>query len=115
MKTERRLPSMCPSCGQLLRVERLGCQECRTVVGGDFGLPVLARLDPEEMEFVVNLVKSSGSLKDLARVYGVSYPTVRNRLDALIERVKALESESMRGGGCNGGGNASKTRPDMAL
>ncbi len=93
---ERLLPSTCPSCGQLLRVERLCCRDCATAVEGDFVLPLLARLSSEEMGLVLNLVKASGSLKDLARVYSVSYPTIRNRLDALIERLTCLELEAGR-------------------
>ena len=87
----RALPTVCPSCRGLLKVGRLCCPGCGTTVEGEFGLPILARLDVEEQAFVVNLVKFNGSLKDLARVYGVSYPTVRNRLDAVIEKVKGLE------------------------
>jgi hypothetical protein len=62
-----------------------------TTVEGDYDLPVLSRLEPEEHLFILNLLKSEGSLKELAQRYGVSYPTVRNRLDALIEKVKNLE------------------------
>jgi hypothetical protein len=89
------LPETCPSCGQVLSVKRLACGECETAVEGDFRLPLLARLRHEEQAFVLNLLKSRGSLKDLARVYGVSYPTVRNRLDALIDRVAELEARAM--------------------
>ena len=89
------LPETCPSCGQILRVKRLACEECATAVEGDFGLPLLARLCQEEQALVLNLLKSRGSLKDLAHIYGVSYPTVRNRLDALIDRVADLETRSV--------------------
>ena len=88
---KKRLPVSCPSCQQLLGVNRLTCSGCGTAVEGLFDLPLMARLQPDDQIFVLNLVKSSGSLKDLARLYGVSYPTVRNRLDALIEQVKSLE------------------------
>jgi hypothetical protein len=50
----------------------------------------LARLGPEDQEFVVRLVLSSGSLKELASGYGVSYPTIRTRLDRVIERLGRL-------------------------
>lgn len=95
---KRLLPSECPSCGQTLAAKRLECSRCGTAVEGAFTLPVLLRLTPEEQELTVNFLKCGGALKDLARVYGVSYPTIRNRLDALMARVKALES------GENGGG-----------
>lgn len=88
---ERLLPIECPSCRAGLRVTRLVCPECGTSVEGEFGLPVLCRLGGEEQTLVLNFVKCGGNLKDLARVYGVSYPTVRNRLDALIRDVQRLE------------------------
>jgi hypothetical protein len=86
------MPSLCPSCGRALSVVKLACGHCDTVVEGRFSLPVLARLDPAEQAFVVRFLRSSGSLKDLARHYGISYPTVRNRLDALIEKTEHLEA-----------------------
>jgi hypothetical protein len=55
-------------------------------------LPVwLAHLDEEDYQFIKRFVLASGSLKELASEYGVSYPTIRARLDALIERVRALD------------------------
>jgi len=92
MEQNGNLPIRCPSCGHVLDVVRLGCPACSTAVEGTFGLPLLARLDPEDQTFVLNLVKSSGSLKDLAKLYGVSYPTIRNRLDALIARIGDAET-----------------------
>jgi len=54
----------------------------------------LADLDEEDLQFIRRLVLGSGSLKALAEEYGVSYPTVRARLDRLIAKVKALEGAS---------------------
>lgn len=54
---------------------------------------ILARLPQEEQQFVVEFIKASGSLKEIARRYGVSYPTVRNRLNELIEHLNRLEQE----------------------
>lgn len=88
---KKQLPIACPSCGVTLTVRRFECEQCGTFVEGAFALPLLARLSPEDQAFVISFLKFSGSLKDLARQYGVSYPTVRNRLDELIGRVQALE------------------------
>ena len=90
MEIEKRLPVSCPGCGHPLVVRRFECRTCGTGVDGEFELPLLARLAREDQEFVEHLVRFSGSLKDLARHYGVSYPTVRNRLDALIHRIETL-------------------------
>lgn len=90
--TKKSMPYRCPGCQQALKVVRLACDECDTAVEGQFDLPVLARLDDDDQAFVLSFLQSSGSLKDLTRRYGVSYPTIRNRLDALIESLKHLEA-----------------------
>lgn len=50
----------------------------------------LDQLEPEDKEFVLRFVQASGSLKEVAQVYGVSYPTLRGRLDQLIERLTQM-------------------------
>ena len=52
----------------------------------------LAHLEEEDLQFVKRLVLASGSLKELAAAYGVSYPTIRLRLDRLIERIRLVDS-----------------------
>lgn len=86
----RLFPTTCPSCSTTLVGARLTCPTCTTSVEGLFPLPILARLDPEEQAFVVSFTLSGGSLKALATEFGVSYPTVRNRLDAVIARIEQL-------------------------
>ncbi len=95
---EKRLPNLCPSCGHTLTVRRFGCGSCDTAVEGTFGLPVLARLTAEDQALVISLIKTSGSLKDMAREYGVSYPTIRNRLDELIKQVESMETATKNAG-----------------
>jgi hypothetical protein len=89
----KNLPSVCPGCDCLLRVKRLACSECGTAVEGDFELPVLAQLSAEDQQFILNLLQASGSLKELSSLYGISYPTVRNRLDSLIARVERIKTK----------------------
>jgi hypothetical protein len=81
----------CPSCGGPLRVQRLWCAKCEIAVEGNLTMGTLARLKPEEQQFIVEFVKASGSLKEIARRYGVSYPTVRNRLNDLIAHLEEIE------------------------
>lgn len=90
---KKRLPLQCPACESSLRVGRMFCGECGTEVCGDFELPLLARLSEKEQQFIVEFVKSSGSLKDMAKSMGVSYPTVRNVLDDLIEKLIKLDEK----------------------
>ena len=60
-------------------------------MSGEFELPVLTSLNEEELRFMLEFVKASGSLKDMAKKMGVSYPTVRNYLDDLIEKLNNME------------------------
>lgn len=53
-------------------------------------------LEEEDLEFIKKIVINSGSLKDIAKVYEVSYPTVRIRLDRLIEKIKLHEKRDSR-------------------
>ncbi len=55
-------------------------------------------LNEEDQSFVRRFVLASGSLKELARVYGVSYPTVRLRLDRLIQKIEVWESSEIVSG-----------------
>lgn len=95
----KKLPVQCPSCGGKLFAKRLSCPSCKTEVEGSYPLPPLAQLSNEDQEFVRRFVRMSGSLKDMAQLMGFSYPTVRNRLDEIIERLKASEAESEAGDG----------------
>lgn len=97
--SQKQLPVQCPSCKGTLRVQSLVCDACETSVGGRFDLPILARLSPEDQEFIVRLIEASGSLKELARVYGISYPTIRNRLDSLIDKVAIIKKHENGNGG----------------
>ena len=93
---EKQLPVSCPSCGSGLNVKMLGCPECHTEVSGNYDLPVLLRLSKDELGFVLSFVKNSGSLKEMAGEMGLSYPTVRNYLNELIEKIDRLEDDSER-------------------
>lgn len=85
------MPLQCPSCAGFLEVKTLACPQCETTVNGQFPLPTLASLDVEEQSFILAFVKNSGSLKEMARHLGLSYPSVRNKLDELINKIKNLE------------------------
>ena len=87
----KNLPTTCPSCGSRVRIRSMHCADCGTTIMGDYDLPALMRLAPDELRFVVEFVKSSGSLKEMARKMGLSYPTVRNKLDDIITHLKTFE------------------------
>jgi hypothetical protein len=58
-----------------------------------YPLPSLVTLPQEDQEFVLQFVRSSGSLKEMAKILGVSYPTVRNRLDDIIEKLDSIQQK----------------------
>jgi hypothetical protein len=78
----------CSYCGEGMRITKLTCEACGLSHEGDFFTPRLARLEPDEQRFVELFVLASGSLKQMAELQGVSYPTVRGRLDRLIEKLR---------------------------
>jgi hypothetical protein len=88
----KRLPLKCPSCENQLLVKQLHCENCETEVTGLFSLPLLAKLNSEDQLFIVEFVKSSGSLKVMAQNMKLSYPTVRNILDEIIDRITKTET-----------------------
>ncbi len=89
----KKLPSICPACQSQLNIKKLSCQKCDTEIEGLFELPALAKLSIEDQEFVLQFVRCSGSLKEMARLQKLSYPTVRNQLDELIEKIKISHSQ----------------------
>jgi hypothetical protein len=86
-----RPPSFCPTCQGSLHVERLRCTECETRIEGEFSMPPLLKLPPDELAFVEAFVRASGSLKEVARQRGQSYPTIRNRLDQIIAQLESAD------------------------
>jgi len=89
---QKSLPHICPSCASQLSVKSLVCGACQTEVSGNFPLPLLASLTVHEQELIVAFVKSSGSLKVMAQQLGLSYPTVRNLFDDLIQKIETKET-----------------------
>lgn len=75
---------------------RLSCTACSTSLEGAFAIPALLQLSPDDLSFITAFVRESGSLKAMAKLLGVSYPTVRNRLDEIIQRLSAVEAGADR-------------------
>ena len=75
-------------------VERVRMADGETAIEGSFELPPLARLPMEDQVFVMAFVRSHGSIKEMERLFGVSYPTVKNRLSRLATQFEFVEVES---------------------
>jgi hypothetical protein len=80
-------PGQCPVCNNQLHVTRLECGNCGTGIDGSFALSRFSRLTPDLLGFLDVFVKNRGVIKDVEAELGISYPTVRARLDEVIRRL----------------------------
>ncbi len=90
-----RIPPACSVCSGELDAVRLQCRTCGTALEGRFDLTPFNRLSTEQHQFLMLFLQSRGNIKEVERALGLSYPTVRSRLDALLHAL-----------GLDGGGTA---------
>jgi hypothetical protein len=74
----------CPSCDGNLTIARLDCPDCKISIEGEFTPPALLKLSGAQIDFVEVFIKNRGVIREVERELGVSYPTVRARLDDVI-------------------------------
>src|SRR5947208_1757922 len=99
----------CPICSEQLRVVRLECESCGTRLEGSFSLGRFHALAPEQLEFLEVFIRARGSFKDVERELGISYPTVRARLDAVI-RALGFPAPARQGAGARSRGARARPR-----
>ena len=78
--------------GASLTVERVRLSDSDIVIEGAFELPQLARLALEDQIFSAAFVKSHGSIKEMERVFGVSYPTIKSRLNRIGDSLDFVDT-----------------------
>lgn len=78
--------------GQPLVVERVRLAEKDIAIEGSFELPQLAKLSLEDQVFVTAFVRSHGSIKEMEQVFGVSYPTIKSRLNRIAESLEFVDT-----------------------
>jgi hypothetical protein len=78
--------------GRPLAVERVRLADNGTAIEGSFELPQLARLSAEDQVFVTAFVRSHGSIKEMERVFGVSYPTIKARLNRIGDSLDFVDT-----------------------
>ena len=76
--------STCPVCTGELGVTRLRCRTCGTTLEGDFSVGRFGRLDRDQMTILESFLRARGNLREMERELGISYPTVRSRVEALV-------------------------------
>lgn len=76
--------SQCPVCQEDLIVARLYCPHCATAIEGRFSLGRMAQLNQDQLNFVETFIRCEGKLTRVQSEMGISYPTVRSRLEDVI-------------------------------
>ena len=92
------IPNKCPSCSGKVVVTQLCCTDCKTTINGSFELPQLAALAQDEENFLRVFLAARGSIKEVERQLGISYPTVKGKLEALLNKLGlgSLQEEAKR-------------------
>lgn len=102
MILDYKMPNRCPVCDHEMKISKLTCTYCPTKIEGEFSSCKFCRLPAEQLIFVEAFIKCRGNIKEVEKELGISYPTVRGRLDSVIEvlgyaafKEKEPESEKM--------------------
>jgi hypothetical protein len=90
---DRHPPADCPVCASKLLITRLSCTSCGTELTGAFSTCAFCSLGPADRALLELFLLSRGNMKEVERRLGVSYPTARARVDALIERLELRPAE----------------------
>ena len=78
--------------GQPILVERIRLLEKDIAIEGRFELPQLARLNLEDQVFITAFVRCHGSIKEMEQIFGVSYPTIKSRLNRIAGSLEFVET-----------------------
>jgi hypothetical protein len=77
--------------GRPITIERVRLVDSDIAIEGSFTLPPLASLSAEDQVFVMAFVRCHGSIKDMEEMFGISYPTVKNRINRIAGQLKFVE------------------------
>jgi hypothetical protein len=86
----------CPYCKAAMAVTQMTCGDCHVTISAAFPMSRLAELPVEHQRFIEMFVLAGGNLKEIAEQVGVSYPTIRSRLDKVIEALRAEIGKTQR-------------------
>lgn len=95
----------CISCGDSMSVSQMYCAGCDVTIRATFEVSPLGRLTDDEQSFVVAFLRSGGSIKQMESLLQVSYPTVKNRLAAIVDKLPNSPRDKLR----TSANNATKT------
>lgn len=110
------ITNLCPYCNEPMAVARMSCHGCHASVDASFPSPRLMNLPSEHQRFIEIFILAGGNLKLLAEQAGVSYPTVRSRLDKVIEalREEIARTSKVRGTVLDAVGGGAKASDEAA-
>ena len=89
-----KIPEQCPSCEADMIITQLTCVQCGTQVSGRYEPNLFSRLSPTDLNFVVMFVQAKGNVKEMERELGISYWTIRRKLDEIVEQLGLLRAAS---------------------
>ncbi|MBW8350676.1 DUF2089 domain-containing protein [Bacillus sp. IITD106] len=84
----------CPVCSEALKITKLQCTHCHTTIENEFELSKLASLTQEQLFFVEIFLKTRGNIKEVEKELGVSYPTVRGKLNEIVSALGYAEKKN---------------------
>ncbi len=84
----------CPVCAGELAISRLHCRTCGTTLEGEFGVGRFGKLSREQLALLESFLRSRGNLKEMERALGISYPTVRARVESLVQALGLSDGEA---------------------
>lgn len=78
-------PNECPTCHSALTITELSCGTCGTRIQGEWRSDPFSQMSPDQQAFLILFVRSRGNLSEVERALGVSYPTIRAKLEEVIQ------------------------------
>ncbi len=75
----------CPVCNKELKITELHCHHCDTTIRSEFDLCKFCKLPKDQLQFAEIFIKNRGNIKEIEKELGISYPTVKNKLEQLVE------------------------------
>lgn len=96
IELEKNVIGYCPVCDNKLKVKTLSCSKCDTQISGSFTLTKFNYLTVDQLKFIEVFIKNRGSIKEVEKDLGVSYPTVRKMLDDTIRTLGYVPKNEVR-------------------
>jgi len=81
----------CPGCSRKMNIVKLKCPTCDITIKGTFYSHRFGYLDKETLDFMETFVLSKGNIKEIEKMLGISYPTVRSKIDKMVDEVQRIK------------------------